>query len=347
MESTTATLRGTLSDLGSASSAEVTFEWGPADIGLQNVTGVQFLSETSSFTAAVDGLVPEETYTFRAVANGTNGYTTTGAEQQFTTASAPIEIGSKATLLPRDAEIENAWFDSNHEGYTGDGFVNFRQSDSYVQWNVATDTAAEYDLTIRYALGDDDRSGRLITSDSLTQTTVTSTGGWTSWETKAERVTLSRGTSTVRIEAIGEDFGNVDAIFVDRVEADAPSEQTLLPRDGVIENAWFDSNHEGYNGDGFVNFRRSDSTVEWEVLNDTAGEFGLTIRYALGASDRTGLLTAGKTRRKVTVESTGSWTTWETTTEQVTLPEGASTIRIEAISEDFGNVDLIELKRIS
>ena len=349
---TSATLTGTLTELGGADSADVAFEWGPVTDGLLYTTGTQRLSAPGDVTASIEDLMPGTEYGFRIVAAGSNGSTDTGVERQFTTQTATADVDSETTLLPRDGELVNASFQSEHAGYTGDGFVNFGSSNSYVQWDVATEASAEFDLTIRYALGADDRSGLLTVGGTRREITVPATGAWSAWETITERVTLSDGASTLRIEAIGEDFGNVDAVEVSPVTTDAPTDdepveapttKTLLPRDGDLGNASFQSEHAGYTGDGFVNFRRSNSYVQWDVESEAATDYDLTIRYALGAGDRTGRLAADGSQQPVTVPSTGGWATWETTTQRVSLPEGSSTLRIEATGEDFGNVDVVTL----
>ncbi|PSP80856.1 serine protease [Halobacteriales archaeon QS_1_68_20] len=84
---TSATLNGTLGDLGGASSADVYFEWGPAGGSLSNTTSAQTLSSTGSFSADVSGLDSGTDYEFRAVAQGSDGSSDTGGVQSFTTDS--------------------------------------------------------------------------------------------------------------------------------------------------------------------------------------------------------------------------------------------------------------------
>ena len=83
---TSATLNGTLNDLGDASSADVHFEWGTAGSGLPNTTSTQTLSSTGSFDANISGLSEGTDYEFRAVAQ-TFDDSDTGATQSFTTDS--------------------------------------------------------------------------------------------------------------------------------------------------------------------------------------------------------------------------------------------------------------------
>jgi len=215
---TSARLGGTVTDLGGTDSVGVAFEWGTVSSDLQRTTSTQQVSEPGDVTTTVDELTPGTTYAFRLVATDTNGSSDTGIERQFTTRTATAGLGDESTLLPRDGEIVNALYQTEHAGYTGDGFVNFRESDSSVEWDLDNPASDEFDLTIRYALGADDRTGRLTTGDTQREITVESTGAWTNWETTTERVSLPEGSSTLRIEAIGEDFGNIDALELERVQ---------------------------------------------------------------------------------------------------------------------------------
>lgn len=79
-----ATLTGTLTDLGGADEADVSFEWGPSG-DLANTTTAETLSSTGSFSKSIDSLTAETTYEFRAVADGSNGTSATGAIESFTT----------------------------------------------------------------------------------------------------------------------------------------------------------------------------------------------------------------------------------------------------------------------
>jgi subtilisin len=85
---TSATLNGSLDDLGGADNADVYFEWGPSGGSLSNVTSAETLSSTGSFSADISGLSAGTTYEFRAVANASDGSSDTGSTNSFTTDSS-------------------------------------------------------------------------------------------------------------------------------------------------------------------------------------------------------------------------------------------------------------------
>ena len=79
---TTATLNGTLTNLGSASSVEVSFEWGTST-SYSEETPVETRTSTGPFSATISGLSPSTTYHFRAKAG-----TSYGIDRSFTTEAA-------------------------------------------------------------------------------------------------------------------------------------------------------------------------------------------------------------------------------------------------------------------
>jgi subtilisin len=91
-----ATLNGSLDDLGGASSAEVYFEYGESGTSLDSTTGTQTLFSTGSFSAEVSGLNSGTDYDFRAVAEASDGDTATGSSVTFTTDSSG---GSNAPVI--------------------------------------------------------------------------------------------------------------------------------------------------------------------------------------------------------------------------------------------------------
>ncbi|WP_276255944.1 fibronectin type III domain-containing protein [Halomontanus rarus] len=86
-ETESATLSGTLDDLGEASSVTVSFEYRESDADSDSwlSTGTQTLSSTGTFSETIDGLSSSTEYEFRAVADFDDG-TVTGYAVTFTTA---------------------------------------------------------------------------------------------------------------------------------------------------------------------------------------------------------------------------------------------------------------------
>ncbi|CAG6392137.1 carbohydrate-binding protein [Streptomyces cocklensis] len=95
--------------------------------------------------------------------------------------------------------------DTNHQNYSGTGFVNTENTTgAYVEWTVTSGAARTATLAIRYANGTTtDRPADV----SVNGTTVSAgrsfpgTGSWDTWADNRLTVSLPAGTSTVRVAA--------------------------------------------------------------------------------------------------------------------------------------------------
>ena len=95
-----ATLNGNLTSLGTATSVNVSFEWGTTT-SYGSETTPETMTSTGSFDAALSGLTPGATYHFRAKAVGDG--TSYGSDRSFvTTGEAPssVSVALTATILP-------------------------------------------------------------------------------------------------------------------------------------------------------------------------------------------------------------------------------------------------------
>lgn len=119
-----ATLTGTLTDLGSASSAEVSFDYRPAGAGSDAwvATSSQSLSATGSFSLTVEELESDTEYEFRAVADASDEDQTLGTAAFFTTRAAAqgpvvdrITLSEKGRPNPH-AQLRAEWVVSDEDG---------------------------------------------------------------------------------------------------------------------------------------------------------------------------------------------------------------------------------------
>jgi phosphodiesterase/alkaline phosphatase D-like protein len=92
IRSTSATLRGSLDELGSAANVSVSFEWG-LTTSYGNETAPESKTASGKYNADLDGLTPNTTYHFRAKAVGDD--TAYGADAQFTTGATSLSVATR------------------------------------------------------------------------------------------------------------------------------------------------------------------------------------------------------------------------------------------------------------
>lgn len=116
----TATLAGSLDDLGGTSSVDCYFEWREAGASSWNATSLQNLSSTGDFSEDIGGLSSTTDYEYRAVANSSDS--DTGSTVSFTTesgSSKPVvdtfAVSERGSPNPH-AEITVDWTVSDSDG---------------------------------------------------------------------------------------------------------------------------------------------------------------------------------------------------------------------------------------
>ncbi|MEU3458839.1 carbohydrate-binding protein [Streptomyces sp. NPDC006733] len=117
------------------------------------------------------------------------------------------------------ASLSKGVVESNHEGFTGTGFVNLDNvAGSYVQFTVNASAAGPATLVFRYANGTIANRPLDIAVNGSTAAQAKafpSTGSWNNWQTVAVSVQLQAGTNTVRATSAAASGGpNLDRLAV-------------------------------------------------------------------------------------------------------------------------------------
>ncbi|WP_436924219.1 hypothetical protein [Halosimplex amylolyticum] len=111
-----ATLSGSLDDLGGASSVDAYFEWRESGASSWTATGSQSLSSTSSYSQTVSGLSADTDHEFRAVADASDGDAAVGSTNSFATSSDGGNGGTSgdgAYFDLSDGFASPDWFDDS------------------------------------------------------------------------------------------------------------------------------------------------------------------------------------------------------------------------------------------
>ncbi|MBT2234602.1 carbohydrate-binding protein [Nonomuraea sp. NEAU-A123] len=129
-----------------------------------------------------------------------------------TTGSGPVVYQAE------DATISQGAAESNHDGYTGTGFVNYDNvTGSYVEWTVNAPVAGPVTLELRYANGTTVNRPMAIAVNGGTAVNrdFNGTGNWDTWQTSTLTVTLAQGANKIRATATTANGGpNVDRISI-------------------------------------------------------------------------------------------------------------------------------------
>jgi pectate lyase len=122
--------------------------------------------------------------------------------------------------------------DSNHSGFTGDGFANTdNASGTGVNYKINVGTAGNYDIEIQYANGSTDRPADIIANGSVVgNVSMPGTGSWATWASVSKTVTLNAGVQDLRLQATdGNGLGNLDFIKITGAAINAANCGTTPP----------------------------------------------------------------------------------------------------------------------
>ena len=180
-----------------------------------------------------------------------------------------------------------AKFDTEHAGFTGNGFVSGIQtagaSSVKVEANMAK--AGDYRMALHYANGPNPFAGpkkmTLIVNGTSRQITLPSTGTWKTWGYYLDTVTLTAGVNTIELKYNTGDDGNVN---LDNLRL-APAGTTRYEAEAgtLAGGANAQTEHAGYSGLGYVGGYKNqgaNTTIKVNALADGAAD--VVLGYANG-----------------------------------------------------------------
>jgi hypothetical protein len=193
--------------------------------------------------------------------------------------------GSEILLAAEDATLFDSSIQSNHDGYTGNGYIDFGEVGSYAVWSVNVPITGSYQLCIRYASS----AGRgpmlvLVGGKKIGEFAIRRTNSWTNWMTETITISLSTGKrQELKLLADRIDGPNVDKITLKSLDTTSNPNSNfkviLAPNQSLERNQFVACEAGKYlvgmssNGD-LVVLDKSSSTVLWslgESINKKVG----------------------------------------------------------------------------
>ncbi|MEZ3168906.1 fibronectin type III domain-containing protein [Halorubrum ejinorense] len=221
---TTATLDGSLTNLGTAASANVAFEYRNTGDATWTATAAQTLSSTGGFSASLSGLGDGDEYEFRAVAVGSDGESTTGSTAAFTTVEHLVSASTDGatSIGETSATIAGSLPDL---GNADSAEVSFEYRDAGSSTWEATATQA-------------------LTATGGFSETVTGLASDTGYEFRAHAVASDGDTATGNSVAFATTVAESDPVIetFDVSEAGSPNPHAEISVDWVVSDADGDLN---------------------------------------------------------------------------------------------------------
>ncbi|MDT7787026.1 MAG: unsaturated rhamnogalacturonyl hydrolase [Pseudonocardiales bacterium] len=156
----------------------------------------------------------------------------------LTALATPVANAATTIYEAENATRTSGVVESNHDGYTGTGFVNFDNAiGSSLEFTTYTARTASHDLVFRYANGTTADRPLEITVDGTPATvSFESTGAWTAWATRTLTLELPQGTHTIRATSTTAEGGpNLDSLTVaNSIESPSPRDWSTAVIDSTI-----------------------------------------------------------------------------------------------------------------
>ncbi|GAA0290652.1 PelA/Pel-15E family pectate lyase [Gracilibacillus halotolerans] len=243
------------------------------------------------------------------------------------------------------AKGEGFIVDNKHLGFTGEGFIDFQPNEpgGYIEWDIPIEDAGEYILAFRYAHGKpDNRHAQLEVNGNVVveQLDFPQSGEFDDYTYTSAKTQLSSGTHKVRLTATADEGGaNIDHLYVYRAVNILTEAE-----DGSGEGFIIDNKHQGFTGEGFIDYNPNvpGGYVEWTVDIPVSATYFIDFRYAhAGGSNRPAEISInGEPVEELSFPPTGDWADWRLESTSIHFESGSNVIRLTSTgAEGGGNID--------
>lgn len=246
---------------------------------------------------------------------------------------------------------------SDQTGYSGTGYITgLSSADSSVGFSVNVDTAASYDVKLRFSNGDAEaKTLSVYYGNKVKQISIPSTRDWNTWEEKVETLDLDKGENTITYKYETGDSGsvNIDSIHLNKrtpwkYQAE---EATMVGGAHVMDDhLWYEgTGFAGAFGSAYVSETQYEG-IKFKVNVPNTAEYDTTLRYCAGSGARTiSMYVNGVKIKQLTLTGTANWDSWAESTETVALKSGNNVVEYRRDAADTGgfNIDSITIDKYS
>ena len=138
-----------------------------------------------------------------------------GALTHYLVAAVPVP--EETVWEAEKAALAGAVVATSHPGYSGTGFVDYRnRSGDSITWTVNVPATGRYQVAFRYALRDGARTMEVTSGSGVVEPALTfpNTGSFQTWERVSLSLFLGSGTNTITLKARGSSGPNVDYLSI-------------------------------------------------------------------------------------------------------------------------------------
>lgn len=246
---------------------------------------------------------------------------------------------------------------SAQTGYTGAGYITgFSSVDSSAGFSVNVDTAASYDVKLRFSNGNAEaKTLSLYYGDKVKQISIPSTGDWNTWREKVETLVLDKGDNTITYKYETGDSGsiNIDSIHLNkRTSWKYQAEEATMVggAHNMDDHLWYEgTGFAGGFGSAYVSETQYEG-IKFKVNVPNTASYDTTLRYCAGSGARTiSLYVNGSKIKQLLLPGTAGWDAWAESTESVNLKAGNNVIeyRRDALDNGGFNIDSITIDKDS
>ncbi|WP_169581876.1 MULTISPECIES: carbohydrate-binding protein [Microbacterium] len=261
--------------------------------------------------------------------------------------SAAFTYGGKSVPGRIQAEAHDAAAGIQKGSGPSGPIVGYIDANDTMDYSVYADAPGVYRVDYRVAVNAGYVGGVELQANGtpVKTTALPSTGGWQSWATVTDYVTLPGGPQTLRLKATanGWNFDWVEFTYAGRhaVPGVIAAEQFDKMSGIQVSNSAAGGQHVGYID--------ADDWIEYDIHVAKTSNYAIDYKAAVHAGYAGGveLLVDGVSKVTTSLASTGGWENWATVTapQVVPLAEGRHTLRLKATSNGW-NLDAVTLRDV-